>query len=219
MLSTHMAYGFVTGYLMTSLFVEFVPWNAPLVVPLTASLALVSLFGGALPDLDQLEFWGPMQIRKYFVHKKTCHYITGYAIASVMLFALASWFSQYTISLLALACVSLGAGVHCVMDPLDGWRDERPEQGIYEHATKQWLPSLRLVMFAGLWEWVIQALAAVGFVAISGNMPQLIVAGWKIATLVYFAIWIISFLFDAFYRAPKRRAIEEESIRALRGLR
>lgn len=85
--------------------------------------------------------------------------------------------------------------------------------------TKQWLPSLRLVMFAGLWEWVIQALAAVGFIAISANLPQLVVPGWKIATLVYFVIWIISVVFDALHRAPKRQAIEEESIRALRGLR
>jgi hypothetical protein len=214
-----MAYGFVAGYLLALLFANLFPWSASLVLPLTAFLALVSLFGGAIPDLDQLEFWGPTQIRKYFVHKKTCHYIIGYAVASAMLFVLADWFSQYTISLLALACVSLGASAHCLMDPLDGWRDEKPRQGIYEHVTKQWLPSLRLVMFAGLWEWVIQALAAVGFIAISANLPQLVVPGWKIATLVYFVIWIISVVFDALHRGPKRQAIEEESIRALRGLR
>lgn len=125
-----MAYGFVVGYFFTSFFVELVPWSSPLVLPVTASLALASLAGGALPDLDQLEFWGPMQIRKYFVHKKTCHYITGYAIASAILFVLASWFSQYTVLLLALACVGLGAWVHCVMDPLDG----RP----FKDLVKQW---------------------------------------------------------------------------------
>ena len=218
-MSTHMAYGFVAGYLLTSLFAEIVPWSSSLVLPLAAPLVLVSLVGGALPDLDQLEFWGPIQIRKYFVHKKTCHYITGYAIASAILFALATWFSPYTILLLALACVSLAAWVHCIMDPLDGWRDDRPEQGIYEHFTNKWLPSLRLVMFAGLWEWVIQALAAVGFIAISANLPQLIVPGWKIATLTYFGIWGISAGFDALHRAPQRQARERESVRAFRGLR
>lgn len=214
-----MAYGFVAGYFLTSLFVTIIPWSSPSVAPLTALLVLASLAGGAFPDFDQLEFWGPIRIRKYFVHKKTCHYIAGYAVASAMLFTLASWSSQCTILLLALACAALGAWVHSIMDPLDGWRDDRPEQGIYEHMTKQWLPSLRLVMFAGLWEWVIQALAAVGFIAISANLPQLFVPGWKIATLTYFGIWGISAGFDALYRAPQRQTRERESVRAFRGLR
>ena len=69
---------------------------------------------------------------------------------SIVLLVLAGSIPQYSIALLALACASFGAWVQSAMDPLDGWRDNKPSQGIYEHLTRQWLPSLRLVMFAGM---------------------------------------------------------------------
>jgi hypothetical protein len=220
MMSTHMAYGFVSAYALTLLFAfGIAPSVYPVVMPITALLALAGLLGAALPDVDQLEFWGPVQIRKYFVHKKTLHYLSGYLIATVILVTLAVFISQYLTLLLLLACGSFAAWVHSIMDPLDGWRDDNPKQGIYEHLTCRWLPSLRLIMFAGMWEWVTQALATVGFIAISGNLSQLVVPGWQVATLTYFVIWAISAGFDGLYRAAKRQPREREHIRSFRGLR
>lgn len=219
MMSTHMAYGFVSAYLLTLVFSMVFPWASAGVVPITATLALAGLVGGAFPDVDQLEFWGPPQVRKYFVHKKTFHYILGYLILSILLLILAGSIPQYSIALLALACASFGAWVHSAMDPFDGWRDNKPSQGIYEHLTRRWLPSLRLIMFAGMWEWVIQALVTVGFIAISANLSQLVLPGWKIATLTYFGIWIVSASFDALHSAPKRQLRERRLIRPVRGLR
>jgi hypothetical protein len=90
------------------------------------------------------------------------------------------------------------------MDPLDGWRNDHPEEGIYEHITRKWLPSRRIIHFAGMWEWVIQAFAAVWFIAISANLSQLFITGGQFGTLAYLGIFSISAVFDAKHRAPKR---------------
>jgi hypothetical protein len=215
MMSTHTAYGFVAAYSLALIFSIVVPSAYTAVMPVTAWLVLSGVFGGFFPDIDQLEFWGPQQIRKYFVHKKTLHYITGYFVAMAILTSLAVFYPQYLLWLLGLACASLGAGVHSLMDPLDGWRDDHPEQGIYEHLRRKWIPSLRLVMFAGMWEWVIQAFAAIWFIAISANLSQLFLPGWKLGTVIYFFIWGISAVFDAHYVAPKRQSREIDYIRSL----
>jgi hypothetical protein len=213
-----MAYGFVSAYLLGLLFVFGVaPSSYPVVMPLTAWLALAGLVGGFFPDIDQLEFWGPVSIRKYFTHKKTLHFISGYLILSLLLLGMATILPQYLIQLLVLACACVAAGVHSIMDPFDGWRDDHPEQGIYEHLSRRWLPSLRLIMFAGMWEWVVQAAATIGFIAISANLSQLVVPGWLLATTAYSTIWAISAGFDAFHRAPKRQPRETAAIRTFRG--
>jgi len=213
-----MAYGFVSAYALGLIFTfGIAPSSRPLVLPITAWLALAGLVGGFFPDIDQLEFWGPDSIRKYFVHKKTFHYISGYFLACVVLVVLAVVFAEYLIQFLVLASASIAAWIHSVMDPLDGWRDDHPEQGIFEHITRRWLPSLRLIMFAGMWEWVVQAAATIGFIAISANLSQLVVPGWVLATVIYFVIWAISAGFDAFHRAPKRQPRESASIRTFRG--
>ena len=129
------------------LFTVAAPW-ASFVVPNTAVFALIGLVGGLFPDIDQLEFWGPPFIRKYFTHKKTLHYLFGYLILGTLLFMMALEVRQNSFWFLALACGSIGAGVHSFMDPFDGWSDDNPQQGIYEHLTRRWLPSLQLVVFA-----------------------------------------------------------------------
>jgi len=217
-MSTHMAYGFVFAYLLALAFVFGVaPWTYPVVMPVTAWFALAGLVGGFFPDIDELESRGPVRIRKYFVHKKTLHYLSGYLIASLLFMVLTIFVTQYLILFLGLSCGCFAAWVHSIMDPLDGWRDDHPEQGIYEHVTRRWLPSLRLIMFAGMWEWVIQAAATIGFIAISANLSQLVLPGWVLATITYAIIWAISAGFDAFYRAPKRQPREFAMIRSFRG--
>lgn len=218
MISTHMAYGFVVAY---ALGVTFAMWIAPsaypILMPVTAVLALAGAIGAIFPDLDQLEFWAPASIGKHFIHKKTFHYITGYLILSVILVILATFFQKYVLWLIATACWSLAAWIHSVMDPLDGWRDDHPEQGIYEHVTRKWLPSLRLIHFAGMWEWVVQAFAGLCFIAISANLSQLIIPGWQIGASVYLGILLVSALFDARLTAPKRQPRELPYIRTYTG--
>ena len=72
MMSTHMAYGFVTGYVVS---VAFAMWIAPstytVLMPSTAILALAGAIGAIFPDIDQAEFWAPRSIGKYFTHKMT----------------------------------------------------------------------------------------------------------------------------------------------------
>lgn len=215
-----MAYGFVTAYGISLAFATALgPSTYPLVASSTGLVVLAGLIGGFFPDIDQLEFWGwPKSIRKYFTHKKTFHFIAGYLALSIACLVLAATYPQSVLLFLLLACWSFGAWVHSLMDPLDGWRDDNPKEGIYEHVTRRWLPSLRLVMFAGMWEWVIQAFAAIWFIPISANLSPLIFPGWKFGTVAYFLIWLISAVFDAFHRAPKRQPRERDLVRTFRGL-
>ena len=203
MASTHMAFGFVFGYLLAVFFATHVAsYTYPIIMPVTAILALVGLFGGLFPDFDQLEFLG-------FTHKKTFHFLFGYFMATVILVVLAAFESQYFLWLLGLACASLGAGIHSAMDPFDGFRDSDQNQGIYEHVfLRRWIRSLNVVRFAHMWEWVIQAFATILFIAISANLSQFIVPGWQIATFTYFMIWIVSAIFDVHIRAKNRQTKE-----------
>jgi hypothetical protein len=214
-----MAYGFVSAYGLALLYATvIVPSAYPLVFPVSAWLALAGLVGGMFPDIDQLEFWGPKQISRYFVHKKTLHYISGYLIASVIFLGLASVLPMYLFSFLFLACACFAAWFHSFMDPLDGWRNGDPKQGIYEHFTRRWLPSLRKIMFAGMWEWVVQAFAALWFIAISAHLSQFVVSGWLFATACYAVIWGMSATFDL-HRAADRQARELRRVRPMRGVR
>ena len=144
----------------------------------------------------------------YFTHKKTLHYLLGYFALGTLLFITALESHQNSFWLLVLACGSVGAGVHCIMDPFDGWRDDNPQQGIYERLTRRWLPSLQLVVFAHMWEWVIQAFATIWFIAISAHLSHLLEPGWLVTTGTYFAIWIVSAAFDVHIRASDRQARE-----------
>jgi len=224
MASTHAAYGFVMSYALTLLFVHVAPLTTcAVVMQVTAWLVIVGMVGGVFPDLDQLQFWGPPWLSRFFVHKKTCHYITGYFMATALLFAAAVLASNYAVPLLVLACAAMGAGMHSLMDPLDGWNDNNPAWGIYEHITRRWLPSLRWVMFAGLWEWIIQAFATIWFILISANLSPLTIIryqfpGWEVTAGSYGAIWVVSTLWDA-RKAPERQDRERELIRAIRRIK
>jgi len=209
MMSTHVAYGFVSGYLIALLFAPSMYLSYPMVMPATVAFVIVGMFGGALPDVDQLESMG-------FVHKKTCHYILGYLAAAVILIGAAPLVSEYQVWMLTFACISLAAWLHSIMDLFDGWRDDDPTQGIYEHLSRRWLPSFRLVMFAGLREWIILALAFVFFIPISAKISQLFPLGWQVATIAGAVVWIVSAVFDAFYRAPRRQPRERLQLEKLK---
>ena len=217
-MSTHMAYGFVSAYGLALLFAVVVaPSSYPLVMSTTAWLVLAGLVGGIVPDVDSLESMG-------FVHKKTCHYIFGYLLATVLLVAIAALAPQYQVPIIALACITLAAWLHSIMDLADGFRDNDPSQGIYEHIVwRRWLPSRVWIPFAGTWEWVLQAFAALLFIPISANLSQLVmviaVPNWKVGTIAYGVIWVMSVLYDVLRQIPKRQAREFAKARTFRGIR
>jgi hypothetical protein len=212
------------SYLLTILFVGVTsPTIYTIVVPVTAWLVIAGMIGGVLPDLDQLQFWGPPWLAKHFRHKDTCHYIFGYFIATAILLTANVFVPSYCLWLLGIACASVGAGFHSLMDPLDGWNNGNPAWGIFEHITQRWLPSLRWVMFAGMWEWIIQAFATIWFIWISANLSSLTILawrfpGWVVAAGSYGSIWVVSTLWDA-HHAPERQERERELIRAIRRIK
>jgi hypothetical protein len=224
MASTHAAYGFVASYAITLLFVNLIsPATYAMVVPATAWLVIAGMVGGVFPDLDQLQFWGPPWLSRHFVHKKTCHFISGYFMATALLLATAALVPNYVIPLVVLACATMGAGVHSFMDPFDGWNDKHPKWGIWEHIRGQWIASKRWIMFAGLWEWVIQAFATIWFILISASLSPLTIMiwrlpGWEVTAASYGSIWAISAFWDA-REAPKRQGRERRLIRAIRRIK
>lgn len=215
-----MAYGFVSAYFLAWFYAGVVvPSSYLLIMSVSAWFVLAGLVGGFIPDIDQLESLG-------FVHKKTCHYILGYLIAAVVLVMAAALVPQYQVSMLWFACVALAAWLHSFMDIFDGFRDDDPTQGIYEHLIwRRWLPSFQWIPFAGTWEWVLQAFAALWFIPISANLSQVIVIAvvqnWKLGTFIYAGIWGVSLLYDIMIQALKRRRQEREfaRVRGFRGIR
>ena len=169
MMSTHMAYGFVSAYLLAWLYASIVaPSSYPVIMAVSAWFVLAGLLGGFIPDIDQLESLG-------LTHKKSCHYIIGYLIAAVVLVVIAAFVPQFEVLMLGVACVTLAAWLHSFMDIFDGYRDDDPKEGIYEHLIwKRWLASRQWIPFAGTWEWVLQAFAALLFIPISANLSQLV---------------------------------------------
>lgn len=211
MLSTHMAYGFVSAYFLAWFYARILAPSSYLVImSVSAWFVLAGLVGGFIPDIDQLESLG-------FMHKKTCHFILGYLVAAVILVVVAVLAPQFQLPTLLLACVTLAAWLHSFMDLFDGFRDDDPTQGIYEHIRGRWLPSRQWIRFAGTWEWVLQAFAALCFIPISANLSQLIVLAilqnWKLGTLVYAGIWGVSLVYDIWLQEIKRHRQEREFAR------
>jgi hypothetical protein len=209
MMSTHMAWGLVFGCLIGLWFTSNLNITYPIAVPAPLMLGILGMCGGALPDLDQLESLG-------FVHKKTCHFIMGYLAAAVILLVVTPLVPDSRLWVLTFACISLGAGLHSIMDIFDGFRDDNPTQGIYEHLTRRWLPSFHMVVFGEKWDWAILALAFALLIPISVKISQLLPPGLEITFVVVFMIWIVSAVFDAFFRAPARQLREHTQLEKLK---
>ena len=192
MLSTHMAWGFVLAYLLALILSIAVPSSYPLVMSATAWFVIAGLFGGALPDFDGWESIG-------LVHRKSCHYIFGYFFATLMLVGIAILSPQSRFWAVLFACITLGAWFHSAIDLADGGRNNDLSQGVYEHVfLRRWLRAHDKIQFARMYEWVLQALAALWFIPISANLSQLTgsLPNWSLGTLAYAAIWAVSLGYD-----------------------
>jgi hypothetical protein len=171
MISTHMAFGFVSAYALALFFAIMAPLSHPLIMSTTALLALAGLLGGFVPDIDRLEYGS------IIVHRKTLHYMLGYLVATVILLVIAAFAPQsQALTILMLACLTLGAWVHSIMDLGDGGRNNDLSQGVYEHVIwRKWLPANDWVPFASPKELLLQAFSALLFIPVSANLSQIVI--------------------------------------------
>jgi hypothetical protein len=199
-----MACGFVSAFGLALLFATVVPPSHSVIMSTTALLVIAGLFGGFIPDIDRLEYGGIM-------HRKTLHYILGYLIATVMLVVSAAIAPQLQVQILMLACATIGAWVHSIMDLGDGGRNNDLSQGVYEHLIwKKWLPAHDCVPFASPRELVLQAGVALLFIPISANLSQMVIRAtvtlpnWVVGTIAYGVTWAMSAAYDLQHQVPKR---------------
>lgn len=203
MLSTHMEFGFIFTFFLT-LLIERISTSANSVniLSLSAIFVLLGFLGGIIPDIDRLENIG-------FSHRKTLHFPIGYGLFTILLLGFEYFIDGFSVLITGLSCIFLGAWVHSLMDVLDGFY-ENPEHGVYEHITRKWISPLNWVPFASLWEWSLQSLGAVAFIAISPLLSELFtIPGWIIATIIYFTGWTLSTGWEFRKTVPKRWAMEK----------
>ena len=203
MLSTHMEFGFIIAFFL----IKLTEWITPSassesILPLSTILVLLGFFGGLLPDIDNLENIG-------FSHRKTLHFPIGYGLLTVLLVGLAYFISDFSVYIMGFACIFAGAWLHSVMDILDGFY-EVPEHGVYEHITRKWISALNLIPFASLWEWSLQSIGAVTFIAISPFLPEIFtLPGWIVAVVLYLIVWLLSTLWEFRKKVPKRLEMQK----------
>lgn len=205
-----MGYGFVFAYGLTLLLGNVLfPIALPQIQPLTIIFVIVGLLGGAFPDVDRWQVDG-------LIHRKTFHYVLGYgflAIATILIY----YFDPFSIWILGFSCFFASAWLHSFMDIFDGFWEDDPNKGVYEHITRKWIRALNWVPFGSLWEWSLQWLSSVSVIAISPQLPAaLSLPGWAIATSSFFGIWLMATFWEFTRTVPKRREME---IRALEKMR
>lgn len=148
MLPTHLLVGFA------------VATPVAVAVPDLATPILVgALVGSVLPDVDVAA-----------IHRRTFHYPTGYAFASipVAMIALAAP-GPVTVT---LASTLVAAALHCRMDRYGGSHELRPwerksDRAVYDHVKGRWLDAKRWIRYDGAPEDLLVATVA-GSVALVG---------------------------------------------------
>jgi hypothetical protein len=207
MVSPHMSYGFISAYFLALLLEKFLfPQSSSEIASLNVLLVLLGLIGGAFPDLDRLEQFG-------FSHRKTFHYMVCYELLAIILIAL-GYFAPPNLRLwiIGLLCFLVGAWLHSFMDIFDGPWAEDINKGVYEHLTKRWLRALNWIPFATLWEWSLQSFSIVLAIVISPQLSLFAIPGWLMATISYFAIWLLSTVYEFRISVPKRWEIEKRAL-------
>nr|WP_044957173.1 hypothetical protein [Halarchaeum acidiphilum] len=128
-------------------------------------------FGGLFPDFDL-----------YAGHRKTLHFPV-YGVMLAVLGALAYAVIGTTIALAAVVFL-LAAALHAASDALGGGLELRPwegtsERAVYDHFHGRWWRPRRLIRYDGAPEDALVglALAVPGYLAASGTLRTLVVAG------------------------------------------
>jgi hypothetical protein len=199
MLSTHIAYGFVFAFALTSVLAHFFPANSDILLSLSGYFAVLGALGGIIPDLDRIEQAG-------ITHRKTLHYAVGWGIITSLLIVVWNSF-DLSIWLIGFACLFSGAWLHSFMDIFDDFYND-PTHGVYEHITKKWITPFRWIPFASLWEWSLQSFCMVGAIAISPFIAGIyLVQGWLVAASLFSVIWLLSTIYEFRKSVPKRQAM------------
>lgn len=108
---------------------------------LTAPVVAGAVAGSVAPDLD-------VAAR----HRRTLHFPTGYAVASVPAVAVAVVAPMPGV--VAVAAAVVAAAVHCRTDVYAGNRDRRPweratDRAVYDHARGDWRTARRWIRYDG----------------------------------------------------------------------
>ena len=199
-----MEFGFIFTFFLAQLIERIIPYSGiESLWALSAVFVLLGFFGGLIPDIDRLENIG-------FSHRKTLHYPIGYGLATILLIGIAYIIIDFSFIILGFSCIFAGAWLHSVMDLLNGFY-ENPNHGVYEHITRKWIKPLNWIPFASLWEWSLQSLGAVAFIAISPILSQLLsIPGWIITSTIYFIGWALSTGWEFRKTVPKRLEMEKQ---------
>ena len=148
---------------------------------LATPVLLGALAGSVVPDLDVAA-----------VHRRTLHYPTGYALASVPVVAVALAVPRP--ETVGLACGVAAAAVHCRMDRYGGSHEFRPwerksDHAVYDHVTGRWLRAKRWTRYDGAPEDLLVATLAGGVALVALADPFRAVAAVALGVGVVYAMF------------------------------
>jgi len=199
-----MAYGFISGFILTFILAWFTGSTA--LLGLSGCFAILGALGGLIPDIDRVEQLGPLRL----THRKTLHYPIGYGILALIFVYIGIYMN---VKCIGCASLFLGAWLHSFMDIFDDfYRD--PEHGVYEHISRKWIKPLRIIPFASLREWSLQSFCDIVAIAVSPFISGVcILSGWELTTLSFFIIWLVSTVYEFKRTVPKRLAMISEGLK------
>jgi len=208
MTSTHMAAGFVISGISFRFLIQLLPsYTRPDLLLLFPYVLVAGLLGGLFPDLDRID----REIIGFrIVHRRTLHYIMGYACAGVIVAVLLIVYPDQALILGPLFAFLLSAWVHTVMDVFDGRQRGRPG-AVYEHIMRRWISGKEVIPFASTKEWILYSATAMGFIVFAIYPYPITLLGSDLLTLpavFYVLTWIPAAIYELKYVAPKRRARE-----------
>ena len=206
MSSTHMAAGFVISGVLYRTLVQFSPPNARAgMMLLFPNVLIAGLAGGAFPDLDRLD---RQVLCLRLVHRRTLHFLFGYAFTGGLVAALLPLFPEHAWLLGPLAGLLVSAGLHCLMDVYDGVQRGRPG-ALYEHVTGRWIRGRRLIPFGSAKEWVLYSAFSIGFLVFATYPTPIAVLGsdaLNLSLVLYLVTWVPAVIYEWRFVLPKRRA-------------
>jgi hypothetical protein len=203
MVTTHSGIGFVTSSIILCSLAFVYSSSIAEVMPLGSLLVIVGAIGGSFPDIDRFE--GKIRFIN-IVHRKTLHYPLGYFVLALITYVFFLYYPDWRSVCWFAIAFFIGAGLHSVMDILDGPRDSDPNEGVYEHLSRKWIRTREKVPFASLWEWIMYSFFSLGFILIAPFLqPFWKIQGVYIASGVYFITCVVGAAYESYYTLPKRR--------------
>lgn len=209
MVTTHMGFGFVFGYVLSLSAMRLFPGMSSVILTLSICFVLVGLAGGFVPDIDRYEQYG-------FNHRKTFHFPLGCGALAIVVTILGGLFPPILIASILGLCFFGGAWLHSSMDILDGFWANDINKGVYEHITRRWIRALNWIPFAERREWILLlviTLLGIGISSLLATMPWFL--GSLVALFVFIALWLGTLYYEWPITAPKRWEMENRTLQEL----